>query len=80
MRLAHYNRINWQQRHKHRVITKHHLIPRSRGGDNSIDNVIQLWSDKHEALNILFGSASTLEEQIARGVAVLQRLKQIKKI
>lgn len=42
---------------------KHHLLPRSRGGDNSLDNLLLLKVNRHFYWHRLFGARS-LEEVI----------------
>jgi hypothetical protein len=57
-------------------MTKHHLVPKSKGGNGDKNNLLRLWSDKHEAFNILFGSDATIDEAIA----LLYRLKRIRNL
>ena len=52
---------------------RHHLTPRSRGGDNSPENLLLLGLDKHFYWHALFGTAS-LEEVIT----LLLRVHSIK--
>lgn len=52
---------------------KHHLTPRSRGGDNSEENLFLLKLDRHFYWHKLFGN-KTLEEVIS----LLQRVHQAK--
>lgn len=65
------------RRHKRlwRVKTRHHLIPKSRGGTNRPENLLTLnWEEHHQYWHKLFGNR-TIEEVIE----VLQRIVQIKK-
>jgi len=55
------------------VITKHHLIPKSRGGLTNSKNLLRLDLQKHICWHKLFGNR-TLDEVIAE----LQRVKRIK--
>jgi len=45
-------------------MTRHHLIPRVRGGDYSPQNILYLPREKHDAWHSLFG-IFTLDEAIA---------------
>lgn len=45
-------------------ITKHHCVPRSRGGNNSQENIRLLRNNKHVALHVLFDNKLP-HEQIA---------------
>ncbi len=44
-------------------ITKHHIIPRSRGGNGNGDNILKITRRFHEAWHIVFGNM-TPEEAI----------------
>lgn len=55
------------------VLTKHHLQPRSRGGQTIMSNLFRLDSYRHLAYHLLFGN-KTLEEVIK----LLQRVQHIK--
>ena len=37
--------------------TRHHIVPKSRGGDNSKDNIKHVVESKHRAYHTLFGNA-----------------------
>ncbi len=63
-----------RNRKNKRMITKHHLIPKSRGGHNDKQNLLNLWSDKHHLFHELFGNM-TLSEIII----LLQRIESAKK-
>ncbi len=52
---------------------RHHLKPKSRGGQNIPSNILNIEMKRHNAWHILWGNR-TLDEVIA----LLQRLKQIK--
>lgn len=52
----------------------HHLLPRSRGGDDSISNLLLMKIEKHEAWHKLFGTMSAEE-----ALALLQRVVRAKK-
>jgi 5-methylcytosine-specific restriction endonuclease McrA len=56
-----------------RRLTRHHIIPRSRGGGNAKTNLFLLWNNRHEAWHTLFGN-STIDEAIA----ILNRIKRAK--
>jgi hypothetical protein len=56
-----------------RKMTRHHVIPRSRGGSECNKNVLRLWNDKHECWHTLF-SNKTIPEIIA----LLKRLQKLK--
>lgn len=55
------------------VLTKHHLLARSRGGESIMSNLFRLDSYKHLAWHLLFGN-KTLDEIIK----LLQRVKHLK--
>jgi hypothetical protein len=57
-----------------RTLTKHHLIPKSRGGNKSEENLLQMWSDKHHLWHELWGNR-TIDEIIV----LLQKIKSMKK-
>lgn len=40
---------------------RHHLIPRSRGGDDSAENLLMIRADRHELWHQLWGNR-TIEE------------------
>lgn len=42
-------------------ISKHHIIPRSRGGTKTIENIVGLDVEKHRAYHILFGNRLPVE-------------------
>ncbi len=44
-------------------ITKHHILPRSRGGNGNGDNILKITRRFHEAWHIVFGNM-TPEEAI----------------
>jgi 5-methylcytosine-specific restriction endonuclease McrA len=62
----------YQKHHKGR--NYHHLIPRSRGGENSSDNLLLIEIEKHEAWHKIFGT-KTAEEALR----LLERVVQAKK-
>ena len=45
------------KRKRHTSLTKHHLIPTSRGGSNHPDNLIRVKDTKHQAYHTLFENA-----------------------
>jgi len=47
-----------------RIFDTHHIIPRSRGGKNEPDNLIQVERRKHEIYHELFGNKTP--DQIIR--------------
>ena len=53
--------------------TRHHLIPKIRGGKNGDDNLLLLYAEKHEHWHKIFGNR-TLEEIIL----VLMRIQRMK--
>lgn len=71
-----YDRImrKLKSRKYRRVMTRHHLTPRSRQGGNEEANLLRLYSDRHEIWHALFDNR-TLEETIA----LLQRVSQMKR-
>lgn len=42
-------------------MTKHHLIPRSRGGDNSPENILLLEKGRHECFHCQWGNMTISE-------------------
>lgn len=46
---------------KKRRLTKHHIVPRSRGGSNDPENIMWLSEKKHEAWHILFANKTIPE-------------------
>lgn len=46
---------------RRRKLTRHHLTPKSRGGNGSAKNILYIHRNKHDVWHILFGNA-TLEE------------------
>ena len=44
------------------MLTKHHIIPRSRGGNSGADNIIRVDEKKHQAYHLLF--ANKLQHEI----------------
>lgn len=60
------------KKRKKKFGTRHHLIPRSRGGKNEIGNLLLLWDNKHEMRYILFGN-HTLNEIINLLIEVKKR-------
>jgi len=59
---------------RYRNRNRHHLVPRSRGGDLSASNLLLIDIDKHKVWHRLFGLL-TLDEVIL----LLQRLQKCKK-
>jgi hypothetical protein len=53
--------------------SRHHLTPRSVGGNNDPSNILILWNEKHEMWHRLFGN-HTLEEIIE----ILQKVRDVK--
>ena len=39
---------------KSRHQSRHHIIPRSRGGDNSLENISRVHTKKHQAYHTMF--------------------------
>jgi hypothetical protein len=64
---------NGQAKRDYTARNKHHLTPRSRGGDESGENLFLLRLDRHFYWHKLFGN-KTLEEVIS----LLQRVHQAK--
>lgn len=58
---------------KKRETNRHHLRPRSRGGNNSPSNILRFDENRHEAWHLIFGN-KTLDEVIE----LLQRLRYLK--
>ena len=58
---------------------KHHILPRSRGGSNSRDNIVRLDVRHHKALHMLFIN-NTVPEQIDRilGIASTALTEEVK--
>lgn len=50
-----------------RWMDKHHRLPKSRGGSNSMTNILYVRKDKHTAYHLLVGNA--LPEEVARIVS-----------
>lgn len=50
-----------------RWIDKHHRLPKSRGGSNSVANIMYVRKDKHTAYHLLVGNS--LPEEVARIVS-----------
>ena len=46
------------------VFSKHHLLPKSLGGGNDDDNIIEVTKTKHEAYNTLFGGNCLPEDAV----------------
>jgi hypothetical protein len=44
-----------------RKVTKHHIIPKSRGGADLKDNIIKLPGLNHEAYHVFFGNLAPIE-------------------
>lgn len=42
-------------------ITKHHILPRERGGSWDDHNILKLWNHRHEVYHILFGNKTLVE-------------------
>ena len=57
-----------------KMITKHHLIPKSRGGKSNPRNLLLITMEKHRCWHLLFGNR-TLHETIA----LLQKLEKLKR-
>ena len=47
-------------RHQNRK-TKHHIIPRSRGGDNGLENICRVSNTPHQDYHKLFGNMKPVE-------------------
>ena len=54
-------------------LTRHHLLPKSRGGNGEPENILYLWVERHRLWHFLFGNNS-LEEIIQ----ILQRIARMK--
>ena len=63
-----------KKRRRH-YLTRHHLIPRSRGGKDNRRNILMLEARKHEVWHILFGNL-TIDEAIE----LLIRVKKAKEV
>jgi hypothetical protein len=63
--------MSWKKRRKWR--NQHHLVPRSRGGNNEVSNLLLIDEETHIEWHRVFGNL-TLEEVIA----LLQRLQRAK--
>ncbi len=63
-----------QNRGRYPGRNKHHLIPRSRGGNNSDRNLLLIDIEKHEAWHRIFGLRSLREI-----ISLLQRLDRMKR-
>jgi hypothetical protein len=61
------------QNKKRRKMNRHHLTPKSRGGDRRSSNMLLIEVKRHDAWHYLWGNR-TLDEVIL----LLQRLKQLK--
>lgn len=86
MQLAHFNRVR-NREHRTRIVifrpenherkfrTKHHILPRSRGGTNANANLTEWWNDHHEAWHCLYGNKTPKEVLafVKRLVRVLDR-------
>jgi hypothetical protein len=44
-----------------RKVTKHHIIPKSRGGADLKDNIIKLPGFNHKAYHVFFGNLTPIE-------------------
>lgn len=42
-------------------LTKHHLVPKSRGGHGKMYNILYIPTDKHRAWHFLFGNMTIPE-------------------
>jgi hypothetical protein len=42
----------------------HHIIPKSQGGTNTSDNLVQLFQKKHNALHTLFDVLTPVQQQL----------------
>lgn len=52
---------------------RHHLVPRSKGGDNSRSNLLMIREDRHQLWHKLWGN-KTIDEVLD----LLQRMKRMK--
>ena len=46
---------------KSRHQSRHHIIPRSRGGDNSLENISRVHIKKHQAYHTMFDNRTPTE-------------------
>lgn len=63
----------WSRKKRYAGRNRHHLLPRSRGGPNSNDNLLLIKIDRHEAWHKLFGL-----KDLDEAIALLERVKQWK--
>lgn len=70
-----FRKPNRHREYRKRKRTKHHLLPRSRGGTSSPENILVLWNNRHEAYHEFFGNAT-----ISEAIAILYRIKRAKKL
>lgn len=52
------------------MITKHHLIPRSKGGTNDPENLLMIEEELHHAWHLLFGNRT-----ISQIIRMLTKIK-----
>ena len=53
---------NKQQKAKKKIkYSRHHIIPKSRGGTNALENIAQLTQKKHRDYHTLFGNRTPEE-------------------
>lgn len=52
-----------------RWIDYHHRVPKSRGGSNSVRNLVPIRKDRHVAFHLLVGNA--LPDEVARIISEL---------
>lgn len=69
----------WKDRKKNpksfnRLMSRHHLTPKSRGGSWSMDNILKLWRDRHDAWHLLFGNMTLSEIIVA--LTRIERMKE----
>ena len=51
-------------------MSKHHLIPRSRGGTNDPDNIMMIEEDLHHKWHMLFGN-----QTISQIITMLEKIR-----
>lgn len=47
--------------HRGKRKNNHHIIPKSRGGTKTVENLIKLDENRHEAFHFLFGTRTFVE-------------------
>lgn len=56
------NRANLIWHHsRDTYMSKHHLVPKSKGGCKRQHNLLRLWRDKHDSFHFIFGNATLTE-------------------